>query len=166
MIDRYSDQPASSISTLIGELAALGYKAVDMDDAGWSEYRWISDPSVVDGAGVREWVWQEERVRDLLSADDADVLFVGGCASNQWQFYAQFDHIVLLSAPVPVMVERLATRTTNSFGKDPAELARILDDQANVEPRLRSIATVELDTRAPVGELVTAVVALVGRSIE
>jgi hypothetical protein len=101
-------------------------------------------------------------VRDLLTKEAGDLLFVSGCASNQGQFYEFFDHVVLLSAPVEVMLERLATRTTNSFGKSPDERAKILDDLANVEPLLRRRATAEIDTSAPLDDVVATVLRLVG----
>ena len=44
----------------------------------------------------RDWVWREDRIQTLLSTDDADVLFISGCAANMAKFYSQFDHIVLL----------------------------------------------------------------------
>lgn len=146
-------------STLVAALVARGYRGVDMDEPGWSEYRtFAAAPGA--SAAETEWVWREDRVRDLLATDDGEVLFVSGCASNQWQFYDQFDHIILLSAPMPLMVERLATRTTNSFGKDPGELARILEDQRTIEPLLRRVATAELVTTATVDDLVAAVLAI------
>src|SRR3712207_7550210 len=58
-------------------------------------------------------LFRSDRIQRLLSTEDADVLFVSGCKSNQGKFYAQFDQIVLLSAPARVIVERLATRTNN-----------------------------------------------------
>jgi hypothetical protein len=63
---------------------------------------------------------------------------------------------VLLSAPADVIVERVARRQSNPFGKGDAERDRILDDLANVEPLLRSRATAEIDTRAPLDEVVDA----------
>lgn len=90
-------------STVIAALGALGDKAVDADD-GWCT-------TAPDG----EWLWHEERLDQLLSTEDADVLFFGGCASNQGKFRHRFDHIVLLSAPLDVMFERLRTRTNNSL---------------------------------------------------
>jgi hypothetical protein len=42
-------------------------------------------------------------------------------------FYPRFDHIVLLSAPAEVLAQRLATRATNPYAKDPAELAETLE---------------------------------------
>ena len=147
-------------STLIRELSALGYKAVDADEPGWSEYRVAAPPERA--PTDPEWLWREDRIQRLLSTEDAEVLFISGCASNQVRFYKQFDHVVLLSAPVPVMIERLATRTTNNFGKDPDELAQVLNDQRAIEPLLRNAATAELDTCAPLDGLVAAVLALVG----
>lgn len=44
------------------------------------------------------------------------------------------DHIVLLSAPRDVMVERLATRTNNPFGKSSDGLAKILANLETYEP--------------------------------
>ena len=31
----------------------------------------------------QDWVWREDRIHDLLSTDDAEVLFLAGCAPNQ-----------------------------------------------------------------------------------
>ena len=137
-------------STLIGELRARGYRAVDADDL--SEYR------AVDGA--REWVWREDAIRELLECDDGGSLFLSGCASNQGAFYPQFDHIVLLTAPADVMLERVRSRTTNPYGQRPEEVDEILENKRNIEPLLRRSATLELDTRAPVEKLVGALVAL------
>ncbi len=153
---------ATGKSTLIRELRARGYKAVDADEPGWSEMRKVEGPPGGPAPALEEeWMWREDRVQELLATEDAEVLFFSGCASNQGRFYPQFDHIVLLSAPVPVMVERLATRTTNSFGKDPEDLARILDDQRNVEPLLRTRAGLEVDTSAPLDQVVATVLRLV-----
>lgn len=140
-------------STTIRELAARGYKAVDADDPGWSEL--VNVPG--DPASGPDWVWREDRIRELLSTEDADVLFLSGCATNQGTFYPQFDHIVLLSAPVALMTERLATRTTNPYGKHPDELAEVLDFTKTIEPLLRRGATLEVDTSAPVEQVVEAI---------
>lgn len=147
-------------SALIEELVARGYKGVDLDDPGYSEYR-VVPKQAGEAADRSEWVWREEAVRELLVADDADVLFVAGCASNQWLFYGQFDHIVLLSAPVPVMLERLATRTTNAYGKHPDEVTEVLANHETIEPLLRRVATVEIDSSAPLDQVVAGVLVLI-----
>jgi hypothetical protein len=52
--------------------------------------------------------------------------------------------------------ERVARRETNAFGKRDAERDRILDDLTKVEPLLRAGSTAEIDTRAPLDEVVEA----------
>lgn len=150
-------------STVIRELAARGYKAIDTDADEWSE--WVSDGGDGPGglSGEPDWVWREDRIERLLSTEDADVLFVSGCKSNQGKFYGRFDHIVLLSAPTGLLIERLATRTTNPYGKHPEELARIIGHVQTVEPRLRRAATLEVDTSAPVNRVIEAILRLVRR---
>lgn len=148
-------------STLICELAASGYKAIDADSDEWSE--WVNVPG--DGpegpdAG-RDWVWREDRIQRLLATEDTGVLFISGCASNQGKFHAQFDHIVLLSAPSQLIVERLATRTNNPYGKHPDELAQVLGYVQSVEPLLRRGASLEINTSAPVTQVIETILGLV-----
>lgn len=138
-------------STVIGELAARGYKAVDADREEYSELAALPGDAGIFGApvdvdGDRDWLWREDRIQDLLSAEDADVLFVGGCAQNMGKFLPQFDHVVLLSATADVIVERLGTRTTNPYGKHPDEVVRVLGLVETVEPLLRRVAGHVIDT--------------------
>jgi hypothetical protein len=84
------------------------------------------------------------------------VLFISGCVANQGKFYARFDAVVLLSAPADLILERLAVRKTNDFGKTGAERDLILQDLATFEHRLRATSTAEIDTRAPLDEVVDA----------
>jgi shikimate kinase len=140
-------------SSVIEALRARGFKAVDTDYGDWHEW--------VEVAGERDWVWREDRIRELLETEDAEVLFVSGTVSNQRRFYEQLDHIVLLSAPRDVIVERLARRTNNPYGKSPEELAEVLDYIETIEPLLRRGATLEIDTRGPVDEVVERVLSAV-----
>lgn len=149
-------------SAVIAELAARGYKAVDLDGDEWSE--WVACPAEPGEPAQwqgRDWVWREDRISRLLAAEDAGVLFVAGCASNQGKFRSRFDVVILLSAPAEVIVERLASRTSNAYGKGPGELARVLRHLESIEPLLRRSATHEIDTRAPLAEVVAAVIGLV-----
>ncbi len=141
---------ATGKSTVIGELAARGYRAIDTDHDGFTAW-----------TGT-EWLWREDRIQRLLAADDAEALFLSGCTRNQVSFYPRLDHVILLSAPVPVIVERLATRTTNGYGKHPDELAEILLFQQTVEPLLRAGASLEVDTSAPLDEVIATILAHAG----
>jgi dephospho-CoA kinase len=131
-------------STSLIELARRGHRVVDTDDGGWSE-----DLPLTDGFGS-ERLWREDRIDALLTGHSGGALFVSGCVSNQGKFYSRFDAIVLLSAPLDVILERVATRETNDYGKTGAERDLILHHLATVEPLLRAGATVEIDARRPV----------------
>jgi shikimate kinase len=136
-------------STVIGKLGELGYKAVDTDYAGFTV-------DVDSGAGT-ERLWREDRIQAVLSADDAEVLFISGTSRNQAKFYPQFDHIVLLSAPAHVLIERLTSRTNNPYGRNPEEIAETLRFVETVEPLLRASATLEIDTRAPLEDVIAVI---------
>ena len=141
-------------STVLAELARRGHRIVDTDEEGWSEQVSLPDES------GREQLWVEDRMEALLAEKMEGLLCVAGCTSNQSKFYDRFDAVVLLTAPTHVLLERIATRSTNPFGKDPVERARILEDIVTAEPQLRRIAALEISTDAPLHGVVDKVEAL------
>ena len=147
-------------STLIQRVAGLGYKAIDTDD-GFSEWVPLADGVPRYSGATGEWLWREDLIRELLATEDADVLFVSGCVRNQSKFYSRFDHVVLLSAPRDVIVERLRTRGTNPYGKRDEDVAEVVQLQATVEPLLRKSASLELVTTESVDETVNRLLALI-----
>ena len=149
-------------STVIKALVARGYKAVDADEDGLSELVAVPEDELTGLESGQDWVWNEARIDALLAADDADFLFLSGCSPNQGKFYPRFDHVILLSASVDVIVERLTTRTTNPYGKRPEEVARTLQLKQTVEPLLRRGAGHEIDTSAPLDQVVATVLAIAG----
>jgi adenylate kinase family enzyme len=134
-------------STALAELARRGHRVIDTDDDAWSK-----DVPTAEGIGI-ERLWREDRIAALLSGAGKGPVFVAGCVANQGRFYPRFAAVALLSVPESVLLARIATRTTNDFGKTGDELARILADLHAIEPLLRSGATAEIDTRAPVAEV-------------
>jgi shikimate kinase len=127
-------------STLLTELSRRGYETVDTDYGGWHR---------PDGT------WDEQRMGALL--DQQATVVVSGTADNQGRFYERFDHVVLLSAPLAVLIERVSSRSNNPYGKTPEQQADIARYVREVEPLLRRGATVTLDCRRPVGELADTV---------
>jgi shikimate kinase len=149
-------------STLIAALAGRGYKAVDTDEDGLSEVVSVPTAELTGLDPGQDWVWREDRIQTLLATEDADVIFLGGCSPNQGTFYPQFDHVILLTASAPVIVERLITRTNNPYGKRPEEIARVLRLQQTIEPLLRAGAGYEIDTSAPLCQVVAEILRIVG----
>jgi dephospho-CoA kinase len=130
-------------SSVLAQLAVRGHPTLDTDYGGWQ---------LADGT------WDEPRMLRRLHAEAA--LVVSGTVANQGRFYPLFDHVVLLSAPVEVLLERLRTRENNPYGKSPEDQADVRRYVLEVEPLLRSGATLELDGRRPLLEVVDAVEAL------
>jgi shikimate kinase len=141
-------------SAVVRELAARGYQAHDLDTPEWSE--WIdADPSdALTPAQGRDWVWREDRVRALLSRPDDGTLFVGGCAENMGRLFPLIDAVILLSAPVATIMERLQTRSSDGYGS-------VGDLIATIEPLLRKSADHEIDTRQPVDATVDEILRIV-----
>lgn len=127
-------------STVMDLLRARGFGAIDTDTAQWSQL--VTLPGETEAG----WVWREEKMRDVLALPRSGPLFVSGCVSNQGEFYPQFDHVVLFTAPAPVLLERVRTRTNNPYGKTAAEQREILEYLTTVEPLLRQGADMEINT--------------------
>ena len=142
-------------SSALVELGREGYRVLETDEPGWSE--WVESSDEVLG---REWLWDEDRMAELLQSGDDRTLFVQGCVRNQGKFYDRFDAIVLLSASADVILERIANRTTNDFGKASEERAQVLHDLATVEPLLRAGCTHELDASRPLPEVVADLITI------
>lgn len=130
-------------TTLLDELARRGHTTVDTDYDGWT---------------TADALWDEERMTDLLAAN-RDIV-ISGTVENQGRFYDRFAHVVLLSAPVEILLQRVTHRTNNPYGTTPEQQDEIRHYTAEVEPLLRRRATAELDARRSVTELADAVEAL------
>ncbi|HEY4828646.1 MAG TPA: AAA family ATPase [Solirubrobacteraceae bacterium] len=131
-------------SSALESLRLLGFRAVDTDEDDWTEW------SDTEGG----YVWREERIAELLGCDTGPSLYVSGTVSNQGRFYERFDAVVLLSAPADVLLARIETRSTNPYGKTPAQRELVLRDLAEVEPRIRRTCTHEIDATQPLAEVV------------
>ena len=73
---------------------------------------------------------------------------------------SRFDAVVLLSAPAEILLDRIAGRTTNDYGKTDEERELILAHVAEVEPLLRATCTHEVDAARPLDEVVEELVAI------
>ena len=126
-------------STLLRELARRGHLTVDTDYDGWV---------LADGN------WDEGRMTQLLHHESAIV--VSGTAENQAQFYDRFDAVILMTAPLDVLLERVRQRKDNPYGTTKADREEIRGYVVTVQPLLRLGATHELDGTSSVSELADA----------
>lgn len=138
-------------SALVAAFRARGVAAIDMDEPGWAHH---------DADGNQHW--NVERLEATMTAAGASPMVIAGCAETQVHFYPRCTHIVLLTAPREVMLERIRTRTDHSYGKQPEELAEILRNQVEIEPVLRRRATCVIDTAQPLASVMAQILAHVG----
>ena len=142
-------------SSALAELGRRGYRVVDTDEPFWTE--WVESPEEV---GEGQWLWIEGRMTTLLRSNVSRTLFVQGCVQNQGKFYDRFDAVVLLTAPVDVILDRIARRVRNNYGKAAAERELILHHLAAVEPLLRATCTHEVDATRTLEEVVADLIAI------
>ncbi len=135
----------SGKSTVLAELNRRGHRVIDTDDPGW-----IVETQI---AGGVERVWDLEQIKALIDGHRTGWLFIAGCVANQGAVYDRVDAVVLLSAPVDVILDRVADRA-NPFGSMAEDRAKIANDLAAFEPLLRAGADREIVTTAPVPEVV------------
>jgi adenylate kinase family enzyme len=134
-------------SSALRLLAERGFQTVDTDTDEWSH--WVTLPD-----GSSDWIWREDAMSNLLRSHVGESLFVAGCKTNQGRFYAEFDHVALLSATVDLLFRRIAARSDNPYGKTFSEREMILRYVEEVEPLLRASATIEIDASAPLEDVV------------
>ena len=138
-------------STVLAELARRGHAVLDTDEPGW----------IVAGA---EPLWDLDRLRARLEDHRSGHLYLAGCVANQGDLYDRFDAVVLLSAPLAVLLARVADRD-NPYGASAADRARIAADVAAFEPRLRAGAGHEIVTSAPVADVAAELERIAGSRI-
>lgn len=134
-------------TTLLDELERRGYTTVDTDHDGWK---------------LPDRGWDEPRMARLL-ASHPDVV-VSGTVENQGAFYDRFDHVVLLTAPLEVLLKRVSARTSNPYGVTEADRDEIAGYVRTVEPLLRRGTTRELDGQRPITDLADEIEVLLTHS--
>jgi shikimate kinase len=140
-------------SSVLDELARRGHRILDSDDPGW-----IIESQTPSGT---EPLWDLDKIGALIDLHREGWLFIAGCVANQGTSYDRFDAVVLLSAPVDVILDRVTDRA-NPFGSTSADRAKIASDLAAYEPLLRAGADHEIVTTAPIPDVVAALEEIAG----
>lgn len=130
-------------STVLRLLRAGDTLTVDLDDSEWIE----RDPLT----GERRF--RTQTIMDYMRDHEDKNIVLAGCESNQWELYGELDAVILLTAPLSVMKERIRQRAGNPYGKCSGEWAEIVENKATVEPLLARRCTAVCDTDRPVEEV-------------
>ncbi|MGN9816376.1 hypothetical protein ACTMUQ_13680 [Streptomyces sp. SD11] len=154
-------------STVGGVLRARGYVALDADEDGFS--RWIDratgelvvdppDPVPEGWLDRYGWVIVRDRVEALVEESRSRVAFLCGSAENEADVRALFDLTVCLVIDDNTLRNRLATRTTNTFGRHPEELAAALKWNPLLQSLHESRGATVIDASRPLPEVVDGVI--------
>jgi hypothetical protein len=88
------------------------------------------------------------------------VTFLFGAVANEREVWDLFDGVACLVIDDDTVRRRLATRTTNAFGKQPEELERILEWNRDHGAAYRRAGATIIDGARPVDQVVDAVLRL------
>lgn len=164
--------PGSGKSAVCAILKGQGLWAVDADWEGVNG--WVSRATgerVVDRPQPLPTRWRDDyawhidtdMVRDLAAELSDAVGFVAGTVENEADAWDLFDHVVCLVVDEKTLRYRLATRTTNAFGKDPVELEMALAANRGAHDRYRHYGATIIDATQPVEAVVRDLLAAVGK---
>ena len=108
------------------------------------------------------WQIDTDMVRALAAQLSDGVGLVAGTVENEADAWDLFDHVVCLVVDEDTLRCRLATRTTNAFGKDPVDLEMAVSANRGVSDRYRHYGTTIIDATQPVEAVVRVLLAAVG----
>ncbi|MGQ0430777.1 MAG: AAA family ATPase [Microthrixaceae bacterium] len=156
-------------STVCDVLKSRGVAAVDTDWDGFN--RWVdraSGDSIVDPPHptpvgwmiTHSWQIRSSLVHAIADADVDDTTFLFGAVENESEVWDRFTHVGCLIVDDDTLRHRLTTRTTNSFGKHPAELDQIVGWNRDVEAKYRALGASIIDATRPLDDVVADVLAL------
>lgn len=160
--------PGTGKSTVVRALASRGYAAYDTDsmpDVTQLELRgshqpvdeWPHEPIDWD---TYAWNWRPDAIEKLLAAP-GDV-FLGGIVSNQDDFYDHLTAIFVLSLDPVTLRHRILSRIEKDYGKQPDELAGLLDYHPVRESKLLAApGAVRIDARKPINAVIGDILAYV-----
>ncbi len=157
--------PGSGKSTIAVELQKAGFNAYSTDETpGASRFvdQITKKPVVVPKNASAEWklshywAWDPDKIKELLSSKEP--VLICGLSSTQYEFYNLFDKIFVLTIDEDTMLQRLANRDTNDFGKHPEERARMKNIRQKVQADLlNSDKCIAIDSTQPVRKVVTEI---------
>lgn len=154
-------------------LKSRGELAVDADNGGYNHWvdrttgQVVVDPRDPVPAGwLDRFGWQTSRAEvEVLAAKARESLvFFCGSTENDAAVRDLFDLVVCLVIDDDSLRDRLLTRTSNSFGKHPEELAAALDANESAEATYRRLgATLVVDGTRPLPDVADAILAAARR---
>jgi hypothetical protein len=155
-------------STVCELLQDRGVLAIDADWDGYSCWvdrasgQVIVDPPYpVPPGWLERFGWRISRAKvEALALEKRDTtMFLFGAVENEEEVWDLFDFVVCLVADNETLRDRLDSRTTNAFGKNPEELAAVLEANDEMESAYRRSGATIVDGRLNPLQVADAVLA-------
>jgi dephospho-CoA kinase len=152
-------------SAVRNELRRRGYEAHDADEDGnavWVNRR-TGEVTAVAGADARsrpgwlseqEWRVVPDKVTTLARRADGRLVFLCGSTANEHEVWHLFSRVIYLAIDEQTVRARVASRTSNDFGKSQAELEAILSWREVGEVHYLRFGAVIVDATLPLHEVV------------
>ena len=124
-------------------------------------------PDPVPAGWLDRFGWRIGRTAvEVLAAKARDeIVFFCGSTENDGELRDLFDLVVCLVVDDSTLRDRLLTRTSNSFGKHPEELAAALEANEGAESAYRRLgATIVIDGRLPLPDVADTILAAARRA--
>jgi hypothetical protein len=140
-------------------------------DADWDGFNYwvdratgevrVNPPYPVPAGWLARFAWRIDRseVQRLARQAGDSTVFLCGSVENEVDVWDLFNLVICLVADNDTIRQRLQTRTTNSFGKHPEELAAALGWNADSERIYRRLGATIIDGRRPLVEIVDEILA-------
>lgn len=152
-------------------LKARGYEAYDADGEGfnsWYDRKTNKKVKVPKGADPHTREWQEkniwnmsrEKVEELAAKAKNKTIFFCGVTANEREMWDLFSKVICLTADEKTLRHRLATRTSNDYGKAPHELAEIIEWHQPHQETHRKSNSILIDSTKPLNEIVEEILKL------
>lgn len=154
-------------STVRNELVKRGYEAHDTDEDGLSAWydNQTLEPVEFPKPDDRPEGWFErhdfrlsaERLKELAEHAKTKLIFLCGIPANDNEFREYYDKIICLVIDEETMKRRVATRTTNGFGKSPDELKLMLYWHGKMLERYKEWGATMIDASQSIDDVVAAI---------
>ncbi|WP_461202575.1 AAA family ATPase [Enterococcus sp. N342-3-1-2] len=139
-------------STILDHIRSSGHQCIDLDYNDWI----IFDDTVAD------YLMDTNKIIRYIEAHPNEPLFFAGTTINQKEIYPSLDWVILLTAPIDVMHQRIQNRSNNQFGKSETEWTNILKDKETVEPLLMQSCDRIVSTDQSIDDVVRDIYTLIG----
>ena len=154
------------------ELARRGWASFDTDEDAIASWRLRTTGEEVYDPGdgnhpdtwLRDHAWtiRRARVEQLALMARERMVFLCGSVENEDEVWDLFDRVICLVIDDRTLRQRLATRTTNRFGKAPVELEAILGWNQTTEATYRELGALVVNANQDLTAVVDEILAETG----